>query len=46
MVYEFVWVIIMPFMDEYSIIFALKMNNKVSLVHTLMKSAVHDYNEH
>jgi len=36
----------MPVMDEYSIIFTLKMKNKVSLMHTLMKSAAHDYNEH
>ena len=45
MVSQFVWLIKMPFMDEYSIIFALKMKNKVYLAHNLMKSAAHGYNE-
>jgi hypothetical protein len=46
MVSEFVWLIKVPFMDEYSIIFTLKMKNKVRLVHTVMKSVAHDHNKH
>jgi hypothetical protein len=46
MVSEFVWLIKMPFMDEYSIILTFRMKSKVPLVHTLMKSAAHDHNKH
>jgi hypothetical protein len=46
MVSEFVWLIKMPFMDEYSIILSFKMKNKVPLVHTLMNSVARNHNKH